>query len=162
MKLVPERDVIKEKDKDKRNTKRRYLVTDGICFRCCTIVNYSYEKRCTICCGSDEFLVGEPSRVLRELLELNIEQLRAICEIRGRSIGSGSRANMVLELLKLIFPRLCNVDKRIDEIFVKKIIYRNIRRFWYLADIENAIIKVRKNRKINIKLVDEKDMDFYV
>ncbi len=154
MKLVPEHDVIKTKKDDKRNSKRRYLTTDGICLRCGCIVNYCYEKRCVLCCGSEEFLVGEHGQVLRELLELDIEQIKIACELRG--IGrSGYRVKMTLELFKLIFPKLTKIDKRIDEMFVRKIIYRNRKKFWFVKDIEDAIIKVRH---CNIRLVDEKDM----
>lgn len=169
MKLIPEKDVIKVKKDDKRNTKKRYLTTDGICFRCAAIVNYVYEKRCILCCGSNEFLVGEHSRVLRELLELDIEQVRIACELRDVSrSGSGSRVKLTLELFKLIFPKLTNIDKRIDEMFIRKIIYRNRKRFWYLADIESVINDIRRqanknaNKRwqghVNIKLVDAKDM----
>lgn len=174
MKLIPEHDVIKVKKDDKRNTKRRYLTTDGICFRCAAIVNYVYEKRCLLCCGSEEFLIGEHSRVLRELLELNIEELKAVCELRGRSIGSGSRVRMTFELFKLIFPKLTKIDKRIDEMLITKIITRNRKRFRYVKDIEAVIYDIRrqyhkrwrntysKQRHViiprYIKLVNEKDM----
>jgi hypothetical protein len=166
LKLVPEEHVIKVKKDDKRNTKKRYLVTDGICFRCGCIVNYSYEKRCVLCCGSDQFLVGEHSRVLRELLELDIEQIKIANELRGGN-GSGSRTKMVFELYKLIFPKLTKVDERIDENFIRKIIYRNRKRFWYVQDIEEAINDIRRQankrwRKVvipkYIRLVDTKDM----
>lgn len=175
MKLVSERDVIKVDKDDKRNSKRRYLTTDGICFKCAAIVNYVYEKRCLLCCGSDQFLVGEHSMVLRELLELDIEQVRIACELRGVSgSGSRSRTKLTLELFKLIFPKLIRVDNRINEFFIRKIIYRNRRRFWYIADIEDAIFDIRKQanrRRYNtyhkqqkvvipkyVKLVDKKDM----
>jgi len=166
MKLVPERDVIKVDKDSKRNTKKRYLVTDGICFLCGCIVNYVYEKRCLLCCGSNEFLVGESSRVLRELLELDIEQVRVANELRGGS-RSGSRTKMTLELFKLIFPKLSRTDNRINEFFIVKIMYRNRKRFRYLADIESAILDIRKQankrwRKVvipkYIRLVDVKDM----
>lgn len=169
MKLVLEKDVIRVKKDDKRNTKKRYLTTDGICFRCAAIVNYVYEDRCILCCGSEEFLVGEYSRVLRELLELDIEQVRIACELRGVSgYRSGSRVKLTLELFRLIFPKLTKIDRRIDEMFIKKIIYRNRRRFWYLADIESVINDIRRQANknaskrwhghINIELVDAKDM----
>jgi hypothetical protein len=151
---------------DKRNTKKRYLVTDGICFRCCTIVNYSYEKRCTICCGSNEFLIGEHGHVLRELLELDIEQVKFACELRGVSGSrSGSRSKLTLDLFKLIFPKLTNIDNRINEFFIQKIIYRNRKRFWYVKDIESIINDIRRQSnerrykyKVNLKLVDAKDV----
>lgn len=159
MKLVPERDVIKVKKDDKRNTRRRYLTTDAICFKCAAIVNYVYEKRCILCCGSEEFLVGESSIVLRELLELDIEQVRVACELRGISgSGYGPRIKLTLELFKLIFPRLTGIDKRINESLIRNIIYRNKKRFRYIANIEDAIIKVRHWKHCNIRLVDEKDM----
>ena len=158
MKLVSECDVLKI---DKRNTKRRYLVTDGICFRCGAIINYSYQKRCILCCGSNEFLVGEQSTVLRDLLELDIEQLRTFCELRGIS-GSGSRTKLTLDLFVRIFPKLTKVDNRINELFIRKIIYRNRRRFWYIANIESAIYDIKRNRcRVSIRLVDEKDMVGY-
>lgn len=165
MKLISASDVLVKKD-DKRNSKRRYLTTDGICFKCGCIVNYVYESRCLLCCGSEDFLMGEHGRVLRELLELDIELLRATCEIRGIS-GSGYRPRMVLELFKRIFPKLSRVDKRINDMFIRKIIYRNRKIFWYIVDIESAINDIRGrdingsgkgNRKVNIKLVDVKDM----
>lgn len=157
MKLIPAHDVIKPKKDDKRNTKKRYLVTDGVCFKCGAIINYVYESRCILCCGSDEFLVGESSTVLRELLELDIEQLRLVCQLRGVSSGSVSRPKMTLELFRRIFPKLTKIDERINENLIRKIIYRNRRRFWYVKNIEDAIIKVRTAR-CNIRLVDEKDM----
>lgn len=161
MKLIPEKDVIKPKKDDKRNTKKRFLVTDGICFLCGCIVNYEWEKACLLCCGYNEFLVGEPGHVLRELLELDIEQVRIACELRGISgSGSGSRVRLTLELFKSIFPKLTKVDNRINENLIQKIIYRNRRRFWYVRDIEDAISDIRRSRHniINIKLVDIKDM----
>lgn len=161
VKLISEQDVLRVKKDDKRNSKRRYLTTDGICFRCGCIVNYSYEKMCILCCGSREFLVGEHGRVLRELLELNIEQLKTICELRGIS-SAGYRVKMTSELFKLIFPKLSRVDERINESFIRKIIYRNRKRFWYIKDIEDAIYDIRrqanKRWQVNIKLVDAKDM----
>lgn len=163
MKLIPEKDVIKVKE-DKRNTKKRYLITDGICFKCGCIVNYCYEKRCILCCGSDEFLIGEPGKVLRELLELDIEQIRIACELRGGG-GFGSRTRMVISLFEKIFPRLCKVDNRIDEFFLKKIVYRNRKRFRYIADIENILndikkVKDRNRRRIktNIRLISIEEM----
>lgn len=154
MKLIPECDVVRVDKDNKRNTKKRFLVTDGICLRCAAIVNYKWEKRCILCCGSEEFLVGESSRVLRGLLELDIELLKTACEVRCIS-RSGSRTKMTLELFKVIFPRLSSIDKRIDESLITKIITRNRKRFWYVRDIESAMIKARR---CNIKLVDEKDM----
>lgn len=164
MKLIPERDVIKPKKDDKRNTKKRYLTTDGICLHCGCIVNYNFQDRCLLCCGSKEFLVGESSMVLRELLELDIEQLRVACELRGISGSrSGSRARMVLGLFKLIFPKLTKIDGRINEILISKIITRNRKKFWFVRDIEYAIYSIRRYRDniINIKLVDVKDMAEY-
>ena len=156
MKLVHERDVLKV---DKRNTKKMFLVTDGICFRCGCIVNYKWEKACLLCCGYNEFLIGEYGHVLRELLELDIEQLRLACQLRGVSgSGSGSRTKMTLELFRRIFPKLSRIDERINENLIRKIIYRNRRRFWYVKNIEDAIIKVRTTR-CNIRLVDERDME---
>ncbi len=160
MKLVPDYDVINVDKDSKRNTKKRYLTTDGICFRCGCIVNYEWEKMCLLCCGSDEFLVGEHGRVLRELLELDIEQLKIACELRGVS-RSGYRVKMTLELFKLIFPKLSGRDNRINELFIRKIIYRNRRRFWYVKDIEDAICDIKRSRgRVSIRLVDEKDMVF--
>lgn len=169
MKLIPASDVIRI-DKDiKRNTKKRFLVTDGICFRCGAIVNYKWEKACLLCCGSREFLVGESSQALRDLLELDIEKLKTFCELRGVSgYRSGSRVKLTLELFRLIFPKLTKVDNRINESLIQKIIYRNRKRFWYIADIESVINDIRRqanknaNKRwhghVNIKLVDAKDV----
>lgn len=136
-------------DKDKkRNSKKRYLVTDGICFKCGAIVNYEWEKACILCCGSEDFLVGEYGKVLRELLELHIEQLKTICEIRKLSIGS--RPKMVFELFKMIFPKLVRIDERINDDLIRKIIIRNRRKFWYIADIEDEMYKIKINRDSNL------------
>ncbi len=166
MKLVPECDVIKVNKDSKRNTKKRYLATDGVCFICGCIVNYVYEKRCLLCCGSREFLVGEPSKVLRDILGLSIEELKAVCELRGRTIGSGSRAKMTLELFRSIFPKLSRSDNRINEFFIMKIMYRNRKKFRYIMNIESVINNIRRqaNKRHNmympkhIRLVDAKDM----
>lgn len=144
MKLVSEHDVVKTRD-DKRNSKKRYLTTDGVCFRCGAIVNYNFQLRCILCCGSEEFLVGEYGQVLRELLELDIEKLKAICELRGISGCSRSRSRMVLGLFKVIFPKLTKVDSRIDEMLISKIITRNRKKFWFVRDIEEAICSIRRN-----------------
>jgi len=160
LKLVSEYDVLKVDKDDKRNTKKRFLITDGICLKCGCIVNYKWEKACVLCCGSREFLVGEPSKVLRDILELDIEQLRSICTVRCIS-GSG-RTKLTLYLFRTIFPKLTRVDDRINEMFIRKIITRNRRRFWYTQDIEDTIYNIRRSErvrsKINIKFVDEKDM----
>jgi len=160
MKQIPEHDVIKVDKDSKRNSKKRYLTTDGICLHCGCIVNYVYENRCLLCCGSEDFLVGEYGMVLRELLELDIEQIKTLCEVRNRSIGSRSR--MVFELFKMIFPKLTNIDERIDENLIRKIIIRKRRKFWYVKDIEDAVFKIKRgnNRynKICLKPVDAKDV----
>jgi len=164
MKVIPAEYVLKEKNKDKkRNSKKRYLVTDGICFKCGAIVNYEWEKACFLCCGSEEFLVGEYGMVLRELLELNIEQLRIICEIKNTNIGS--RPKMVFGLFKTIFPKLTKIDERVDENLIRKIIIRNRRKFWYVKNIEDAMFKIKTHsnkydtyNKICLKPVDIKDV----
>lgn len=146
MKSIPAEHVLAVKEKDKRNTKKRFLITDGICLKCGAIVNYNYEKRCILCCGSNEFLVGEQSKVLRELLELHIDELKYICKIK--KLATGSRIKMVSEIFKKIFPKLVNIDERIDYNLIRKIIIRNRKRFWFVTDIENAIFKVKRDTNI--------------
>jgi hypothetical protein len=99
-------------------------------------------------------------------LELDIEQVKFACELRGVSGSrSGSRSKLTLDLFKLIFPKLTNIDNRINEFFIQKIIYRNRKRFWYVKDIESIINDIRRQSnerrykyKVNLKLVDAKDV----
>lgn len=145
---------------DKRNSIKRFLETDGICVTCGAIVNNYWEDKCLVCScggtGTDNFIGGKTGVNLRLLLRFHIEELKAISEIHGVSIGG--RAKMVVGVLRDMEEKdskRFRFDNRIDEGLIRKIIARNKRCFWFVKDIESAVIKVRY---CNIKLVDEKDM----
>lgn len=158
MDIIHPKDVAEE---DKRSSIRRFLETDSICIVCGAIINTYWEDKCIICnCGetrTDNFITGKVGINLRLLLRFHIEELRAISEMHG--VSTGKRAKMVVGILRDMeenrFSR--RFDNRIDEWLVIKIIARNRRCFWFVKDIENAMVKVRSDRVCNIKLVDEKD-----
>jgi hypothetical protein len=148
MDLIDAKDVEAE---SVRNTKRKYLTTDGICYGCGCINNAYYEDRCVICnCGGTSFISGKISVDLRLLIDFHIEELKATCEIHG--VGIGGRAKMVADILYKIDNR---VDSRVNEKLVRKIIARNKKKFWFVRDIESAVIKAKG---CNIRLVKEEDM----
>jgi hypothetical protein len=154
MELVQSKDVY---DADKRNSKKRFLTTDAICVRCGTIINSCYEDDCFICddstetCDHSEFITGHQSVDLRILLNFRIEDLKALAELHGCSEGSG-RAKAVAGLMKKLHV---NLDKRINDILIRKIILRNRKKFWFWKDLDDAVIKAKKPK--GIQLVDPKD-----
>lgn len=154
MELVQSKDVY---DADKRNSKKRFLTTDAICVRCGTIINSCYENDCFICeeptevCDHSEFITGHESVDLRILLNFRIEDLKALAELYGCSEGSG-RAKAVAGLMKKLHS---NLDKRITDILIRKIILRNRKKFWFWKDLDDAVIKAKKPK--GIRLIDPKD-----
>lgn len=152
--LVQAKDVY---DADKRNSKKRFLTTDAICVRCGTIINSCYEDSCFICedpeeiCDHSEFITGRQSVDLRILLNFRIEDLKALAELHGCSEGSG-RAKAVAGLMKKLHT---NLDKRINDILVRKVILRNRKRFWFWKDLDEAVIKAKKPK--GIQIIDPKD-----
>jgi hypothetical protein len=154
MKIIPGNEVIK--DDDVRGRKKRYLESDAICCICGAIVNGYWERDCIMChnCGGDNFIIGKVSVDVRLLLSFHIEELRNLCIMQG--VNAGTRAQMVVRILTCFYNNnFIRLDKRIDEILVRKIITRNKKRFWFVEDIDNAMKKVKK---CNIKLVSEDDV----
>ncbi len=154
MELVQSKDVY---DTDNRNSKKRFLPTDAICTKCGTIINSCYEDACFVCeddtemCDHSEFITGHQSVDLRILLNFRIEDLKALAELHGCAEGSG-RAKAVAGLMKKLHADL---DKRINDILIRKIILRNRKKFWFWKDLDDAVIKARKPK--GIQLVDPKD-----
>lgn len=102
-------------------------------------------------CEHTDFIMGRQSVDLRILLDFHVEDLRALCEIHGCSEG-GSRGKMVINIMRQLHS---NLDKRINELLVRKMIVRNRKRFRFWKDIEDAINRAKKTGKI--KIVDAKD-----
>lgn len=102
-------------------------------------------------CDHTDFIIGRQSVDLRILLDFHVEDLRALCEIHGCPEG-GSRGKMVINIMKQLHQ---NLDKRIDELLVRKMITRNRKKFRFWRDIEDAISRAKKPRKI--KLVRAED-----
>jgi hypothetical protein len=154
MELVQSKDVY---DADKRNSRKRFLTTDAICVHCGTIINSCYEDACFICddpaevCDHREFITGHQSVDLRILLNFRIEDLKALAELHGCSEGNG-RAKTVAGLMKKLHT---NLDKRIDDRLIRKIILRNRKKFWFWRDLDDAVIRAKKPK--GIPLVDQKD-----
>ena len=147
--LVPDKDVY---DADKRDTKKRFLATDAICISCGAIINSNYEKDCFVCegdhkiCDHKDFITGRQSVDLRILLDFHIEDLKAISELHGCSGGSG-RSKAVVGIMKKLHS---NLDRRIDDVLIRKIIIRNRKKFWFWRDIEDAIGKVAKPKGMRL------------
>ena len=154
MELVPGKDVY---DADKRNSNKRFLTTDAICTTCGTIINSNYEKFCFICeddyeiCDHKEFITGRQCVDLRILLDFRIEDLKALSELHGCSGGSG-RSKVVVGIMKKLHS---NLDKRIDDILIRKIILRNRKKFWFWRDIGDAVRKAQKPRGIPLIASDD-------
>lgn len=153
MDIIPDKDVYKA---DTRNTKKTLLPTDAICIKCGVIFNSTYEDKCVICeddeivCTHSEFISGRESVDLRILLDYHIDDLRALCEIHG--CPGGSRSDMTICILKKLHSSL---DKRIDNILIRKMIKRNHKRFRFWRDIEDAIARAKKSERI--VLIDAAD-----
>lgn len=104
-----------------------------------------------ICCDHTDFIMGRQSVDLRILLDFHIEDLRALCEIHGCSEG-GSRGRMVVNIMKQLHP---NLDKRIDERLIRKMIIRNRKKFRFWKDIDIAINRAKRPGKIKIVEAEE-------
>lgn len=156
MELVPGRDVY---DVDKRNTKKTFLATDAICTVCGAIINSNYVEDCVICddshnsCDHKDFITGRQSVDLRILLDFHIEDLKALAELHGCSEGGG-RTKTVAGLMKKLYSNL--LDKRINDVLIRKIVLRNRKKFWFWRDIDSAMSKARKPNCI--PLVPKKDV----
>lgn len=145
---------------DKRNSKRRFLPTDGICLHCAAIINNVYENQCIICdCGNNNFITGNPSIQIRSLLNLEIYDLEALNELRGYSVSS--RPRMIINILKSSYSLNSLNNRRINEELIRKIIIRNRKKFFYMKNIDDIITKTKKqiklNKPINIRLIDIED-----
>ena len=102
-------------------------------------------------CNHIDFIIGRQSVDLRILLDFHVEDLRAICEIHGCPEG-GSRGRMVVNIMRQLYP---NLDKRIDERLVRKMIVRNRKKFRFWRDIECAISKAKKSKRIELVNADD-------
>lgn len=102
-------------------------------------------------CDHTDFIIGRQSVDLRILLDFHVEDLRALCEIHGCPEG-GSRGKMVVNIMRQLYPHL---DKRINELLVRKMIMRNRKKFRFWRDIEDAINRAKRPGRI--KLVSAED-----
>lgn len=102
-------------------------------------------------CDHRDFIVGRQGVDLRILLDFHMEDLRALCEIHGCSEG-GSRGKMVINILRQLYPAL---DNRINESLVRKMIFRNRKRFRFWRDIEDAVGRAKRVEKIELVSADE-------
>ena len=109
-----------------------------------------YQEVCDRCDHVD-FIMGRQSVDLRILLDFHVEDLRALCEIHGCSEG-GSRGRMVVNIMKQLYS---NLDKRIDERLIRKMIVRNRKKFRFWKDIEAAISRAKKPGKIRLVKAEE-------
>ena len=156
MELVSDKDVY---EVDKRNTRKTFLKTDAICTVCGAIINSNYVNDCVICddgndsCDHKDFITGRQSVDLRILLDFHIEDLKALAELHGCSEGGG-RTKTVAGLMKKLYSNL--LDKRINDVLIKKIVLRNRKKFWFWRDIEGAMSKARKPK--GISLIPAKDV----
>lgn len=161
--LIPKTDVVKP---DLRNSKKRILESDNICINCGCIINGYWEDSCIICeCKGRDFVVGKISRDIRLLLEMNIDELKIICDLEGIS-PNNSRSRLTINLMRKIHPILKNRKYQlIDEILIRKIILRNHRKFRYMQEIEDFVKRKKDNKhdnknyyQPNIKLISDKDV----
>lgn len=102
-------------------------------------------------CQHEDFIKGRQSVDIRILLDFHVEDIRALCEIHGCSEG-GSRGKMVVNIMRQLHS---NLDKRIDERLVRKMIIRNRRKFRFWKDIEDAINRAKKPGKIRLVRAEE-------
>lgn len=169
MDIIPSSEVFQP---DKRNTKKMLLPIDAICVKCGTIFNSYYEDDCVTCIGPEdknnkekvdkensksentcdhkEFISGRESVDLRILLDFHMEDLRALCELHGCSLGG--RSKIVINIMKKLYLIL---DSRIDELLVDKMMKRNKKRFHYWRDIEDAMKRAKKSEKIKLVSAEE-------
>lgn len=102
-------------------------------------------------CRHTDFITGRQSVDLRILLDFHLEDIRALCEIHGCPEG-GSRGKMVVNIMKHLHS---NLDKRVDERLVRKMIIRNRKKFRFWRDIEDAIGRAKKSGKIRLVQAEE-------
>lgn len=151
--LIDKEEVYNE---DARNTKKRYLDTDGICTRCGCIINAKYEDKCIICseCGGKDLITGKVVVTLRLLLDFSFNDLRELAVLRG--CRTGNRARTIIELIRIIHPGVVTKYTVVNESLVRKIIKRGKKSLWYLRDIDTTM---RKVYHINIPLVSKDDVN---
>jgi hypothetical protein len=101
-------------------------------------------------CGSAEFISGKICVDLRSLMDLKMEQLENLCEIRNIPIGT--KAQMIIRLLKDFDRKV--FDKRIDEPLIRKIIKRNKKKFRFTVDL----VQTKSSTGFKLKLLDAKDV----
>ena len=102
-------------------------------------------------CDHTDFIMGRQSVDLRILLDFHLEDIRALCEIHGCSEG-GSRGKMVVNIMKHLHS---NLDKRIDEHLVRKMIIRNRKKFRFWRDIDSALSKAKRSKRIELVSADD-------
>ena len=156
MKLIDSSDVRNDSGK---SVKRRYLETDMICIKCGIIFNGYYEDDCVICyedkerdekCNHDEFVTGDKVVYLRYLLDMHIDELCIVNAMCGYSNSNKNR--MTINIMKNTYHKL---DKKINEDLVKKITYRNKRRFWYVKDVKREVLK--RSASLNLSIIDKNE-----
>jgi hypothetical protein len=137
-----------DKDTDKENVYKKEIKEEPV-------IKFVNEDECKEeedeVCDHTDFIIGRQSVDLRILLDFRMEDLRALCEIHGCPEG-GSRGKMVVNIMRHLHS---NLDKRINELLVRKMIVRNRKKFRFWRDIEDAIGRAKKPRKI--KLVKAED-----
>jgi hypothetical protein len=101
-------------------------------------------------CNHEDVIIGRQSVDLRILLDFNMEDLKALCELHGCS--EGGRGKMVVNIMNQLYPSL---DKRINENLVRKMMFRNRKKFRFWKDIEDAVNKAKKPGKIKIVSADD-------
>lgn len=102
-------------------------------------------------CQHEDFIKGRQSVDLRILLDFHVDDIRALCEIHGCPEG-GSRGKMVVNIMRQLHS---NLDKRIDERLVRKMIIRNRRKFRFWKDIECAISRAKRSGRIQLVKADD-------
>lgn len=102
-------------------------------------------------CQHADFIIGRQSVDLRILLDFHVEDIRALCEIHGCPEG-GSRGKMVVNIMRHLHS---NLDKRIDDRLVRKMIIRNRKKFRFWKNIEDAINRAKKPGKIRLVRAEE-------
>ena len=102
-------------------------------------------------CQHEDFIKGRQSVDLRILLDFHVEDIRALCEIHGCPEG-GSRGKMVVNIMRQLHS---NLDKRIDDRLVRKMIIRNRKKFRFWKNIEDAISRAKKPGKIRLVRAEE-------
>lgn len=112
---------------------------------------YSKDKEGDEICEHTDFIMGRQSVDLRILLDFHVEDLRALCELHGCSEG-GSRGKMVINIMRQLHS---NLDKRINELLVRKMIIRNRKKFRFWKDIECAISRAKRSGRIELVKADD-------